>query len=54
VSFPTNTALAILEGALSNIQSIGISPIVLVPIRTGLTIRMTTGPYPGSSVGYSF
>jgi hypothetical protein len=54
VSFSTHLALHILEGALLNIQSIGISPIVLVPIRTGFTIRMTTGPYQGSSVGYSF
>jgi hypothetical protein len=54
ISFPSDRASSILENALSNIQVYGISPLVQVPIREGLTIRMTTAPKAGSSVGYSF
>jgi hypothetical protein len=54
ISFPSDRAPSILENSLSNIQIYGISPLVLIPIREGLTISMTTAPKAGSSVGYSF
>jgi hypothetical protein len=41
ISFPTDLASYILEGALENIQSVGISPLKLMPIRQGLTQRVT-------------
>jgi hypothetical protein len=54
VSFPSKYALTQLENAFSNIQLYGISTLVQTPIREGLTIRMTTAPKAGSSVGYRF
>ena len=54
ISFPSDRALSILEDALSNIQVYGTSPLLQVPIREGLTIRMATAPKAGSYVGYSF
>jgi hypothetical protein len=54
VSFPSKYALTQHENAFSNIQLYGISTLVQTPIREGLTIRMTTAPKAGSSVGYRF
>ena len=54
IAFPSDRALSILEYALSNIEVYGVSPFLQAPIREGLTIRMTTAPKAGSSVGYSF
>lgn len=52
VSLPSDRALSILEDAFSSIQADGISPLIQVPIREGLTIRIASRD--GSSAGYSF
>jgi hypothetical protein len=54
VSLPGDRALSILEDAFSSIQAEGISPLIQVPIRDGLTIRASTAPRDNSRAGYSF
>jgi hypothetical protein len=54
VSLPSDRALSILETAFSHIQVYGITPLIQVPIREGLTIQASTAPRKGSSAGYSF
>jgi hypothetical protein len=53
VSLPSDRALSILEDAFSFIQAYGISPLIQVPIREGLTIQASTAARDGSSAGYS-
>lgn len=54
ISLPSDRALSILETAFSHIQVYGITPLIQVPIREGLTIQASTAPRKGSSAGYSF
>jgi hypothetical protein len=54
VSLPSDHALSMLETALSYIQVFGISPLIQVPVREGLTIQASTAPRVGSVAGYSF
>jgi hypothetical protein len=53
ISLPSDCAFSILENAFSFIQTYGISPLIQVPIREGLTIRASTPSRDGSSAGYS-
>ena len=54
ISLPSDRALSILEAAFSCIQAYGITPLIQVPIREGLTIKVSTASRKGSSAGYSF
>jgi hypothetical protein len=53
VSLSSDRALSILEDIFSFIQAYGISPLIQVPIREGLTIQASTAARDGSSAGYS-
>ncbi|HJU78973.1 MAG TPA: hypothetical protein VJ599_05355, partial [Nitrososphaeraceae archaeon] len=54
VSFETANVLSELQQILDCIQITGVTNVVVIPIRKGLTMSLGTAAMAGSSVGYVF